>query len=164
MTIRAVADSLGYASPLLYEHFRNKEDLMAAATRQGFAELAAELSAVAPDPGSDERLLALGRAYLAFAQRAPELYRVMHGLEGTITPSEAMAEGAQQLCDGVLHELQAWERKAGVKLQDPLGSAEAIWCLVHGVASLTLAGRLEPGHEERLSDTIRALLAGWRNS
>jgi AcrR family transcriptional regulator len=43
VTIRAVAQQLGYTSPLLYEHFRDKQELLTELATGGQAALAKEI-------------------------------------------------------------------------------------------------------------------------
>src|SRR4029077_966017 len=51
VTIRAVARQLGYTSPLLYEHFRDKQELLIELAIEGHAALAKEILADLPaDP------------------------------------------------------------------------------------------------------------------
>lgn len=44
VTIRSVAHELGYASPLLYEHFRDKEDLLTEIVIDALGQLQARLT------------------------------------------------------------------------------------------------------------------------
>jgi AcrR family transcriptional regulator len=159
VTIRALADRLGYASPILYEHFRNKDEVLAAAARVGFAALEADLGAAGGESGTEARIVALGDAYVAFALREPELYRVMHGLDGAVADPATVAAGAGAVCALVMAELETWARAQGAPLPDPLAATEILWCLAHGIASLALATRTEPG---RVEAATHALLRGWR--
>jgi AcrR family transcriptional regulator len=43
VTIRAVAQQLGYTSPLLYEHFRDKQELLTELAIEGQSALAREI-------------------------------------------------------------------------------------------------------------------------
>ncbi len=43
VTIRALAGRLGYAAPVLYEHFRNKEDVLTQLAVEGLEDLKREL-------------------------------------------------------------------------------------------------------------------------
>ena len=160
-TIRAVADALGYASPVLYEHFASKEAMLAAAARRGFGTLATDLAADGLPTGTDARIVALGAAYVAFARREPELYAVMHGLDGVVRP-EAISPEASGVVGIAAAELARWAEANEVAMPDPFASTEALWCLVHGIASLALAGRLRAGEEALTETTVSALLAGWR--
>lgn len=163
VTIRAVADELGYTSPLLYEHFRNKEELLAAAARRGFGELETRLREIGSVEG-DARIVALGVAYLDFAHEKPESYRVMHGLDGASTDPKVVGAGAWAVCDLVSREFTAWARKEEVHGLDPLATTELLWCLVHGIASLCLADRLDVSGTARIEVGVRILLAGLRTT
>src|SRR5437868_12317773 len=78
VTTRRLAERVEYSQPVLYSHFAGKGAIMAAVAVEGFADLAAELRAVrlaAADPA--EALIAVGAAYVAFAERRPALYDAM---------------------------------------------------------------------------------------
>ena len=162
VTIRAVADALGYASPLLYEHFAGKEAMLVAAARRGFGALAEDLADVSGEPGSDARIVALGVAYVAYARREPELYRVMHGLDGVVAQPGAIAAEASGVVEIAAGELSRWAGANGVAMPDPFAATEALWCLVHGIASLALADRLTTDPTTLTESMVEALVAGWR--
>jgi AcrR family transcriptional regulator len=44
VTIRAIAQQLGYTSPLLYEHFRDKEEILTELAIEGQLSLAKDLA------------------------------------------------------------------------------------------------------------------------
>jgi AcrR family transcriptional regulator len=142
---------------VLYSHFSGKNAIIRAVALQGFAELAAALRA-ARQPAADPQaaLLALARAYLAFAQANPALYEAMFTLADLPfaqpeTPAP-VREGFAELC-------QALTPLAGDRDLDILG--EITWSTLHGLATLTRSHRLRPGHEqERLSLLIQQLTTG----
>lgn len=161
VTIRAIGDELGYASPIIYEHFKNKEATIAAAARHGFQELAIALTSAKGEPGTDDRIVSLAHTYVAFAQRHPELYRVMHGMDGAETDAVTISEGAGLVC-GIAHgEIVKWVEQTKAPVPDSLAATEALWCLVHGIVALTLARRLERADDAGTEYAVRAILAGW---
>lgn len=163
VTIRAIADALGYASPLIYEHFRSKEDAFDEIARLGFAELEASLADFTAPEGTTDRIVGMGIAYVEFARRSPELYRVMHGMDGVVLNGPALAEGAHRVCLLAERELKAWAEAEGVSLPHLLEATETMWCLLHGIATLTLVGRLTSDQAPQVRRAVQGLLAGWRN-
>jgi len=159
VTIRAIAVDLGYTSPLIYEHFKNKEDAIAEAARRGFVELAEVLRDVEGASGTEVRLRAMAEAYVQFARRCPELYQVMHGLDGAVTDPAIIAEGAKDVCELVARELGAWAETMPTRMPNPLAATELLWCLVHGIATLTLTGRIVGPNA---SNAVQTLLDGWK--
>lgn len=83
VTMRKVADRIEYSPPTIYEHFPSKEAILSDLMRQGFRLLLVELQTVhAAAHDSEAALLAMARVYWNFAWEYPELYQVMHGLDG----------------------------------------------------------------------------------
>jgi len=81
ITLRSVARRVGIAAPSIYRHFPDQPAIMLAVVRSAFAELDEQLR-TAVDAAGDaprERLTALCRSYLEFAQSHPGRYRTMCG-------------------------------------------------------------------------------------
>jgi AcrR family transcriptional regulator len=186
VTIRRVADDLGYTSPLIYEHFRDKGDALAAILHEGFGALAADMAAAAARPvdpaDPDAYALGVAEAYLAFARRDPAVYQLMNGMGGvSLDPAETV-RGAHLTCEVGVGALESWAQAAGVRFPDALAATEVLWCALHGVTCLAIAGRLDAAHqsgpaggapaEDAPADDAHAdallrrathtLLAGWR--
>jgi AcrR family transcriptional regulator len=133
---------------------------------QGFESvLLAMQMAKAQHEQPEEQLLAMTRAYWAFAFRCPELYQVMHGLGGVSfshadTPADARAIFA------LLREtLYAWMQAEGVAIAEPDAAIDAIWGLVHGLITLTMMGRIARGEQRArriMEQTILDLLHAWQ--
>ncbi|MGY8992796.1 MAG: TetR/AcrR family transcriptional regulator [Rhodospirillales bacterium] len=78
LTMRALADRADVSRTAPYRHFAGKQGLLAAVAAQGFKTLDGEL-AKASDAHGDftDRQLAMGKAYLAFARRYAQVFRLM---------------------------------------------------------------------------------------
>ena len=78
VTTRRLAGLIDYSQPVLYSHFKNKADIMAAVAHRGFEELARRLKAATArgtgDPGVLRNVCA---AYLDFANARPVVYEAM---------------------------------------------------------------------------------------
>lgn len=183
VTIRRVASALGYTSPLIYEHFRDKGDALAAVLHEGFDALVAELAAAAAAPldpaAPDEYVHALAETYFAFARREPAVYQLMNGMGGVAVDPVDTARGAELTGGIAVDALRRWSGAAGVRLPDPLEATEVLWCALHGITCLAIIGRLDDVHQQAAGDAsvgydadahtdallhqaVRALLAGWR--
>ena len=78
-TFADAARSAGVSPAAPYRHFRDRDELLADVARRGFEQFAAAL-AKAWDEGKPDVMSAfdrLGKAYLAFAKRAPAYYSAM---------------------------------------------------------------------------------------
>ncbi|QMU79581.1 TetR/AcrR family transcriptional regulator [Streptacidiphilus sp. PB12-B1b] len=139
VTTRRLAERIEYSQPVLYSHFRGKNEIVAAVALEGFTELAAALRAAAPQGAADRQaVIALARAYTDFAAANPALYDAMFSLDNGLafadeaTPAP-LREGFQALLDPLADHAHP---------NDPGLFAETFWAALHGLATLTRAGRL----------------------
>ena len=166
VTVRRIAERIGYTNPIVYEHFGSKDDVLVELLRQGFAELLEGIEAArgkAADP--EEALVGMAHAYVGFARTAPDLYQVMYGLGGVpFGVSETWREGwevGHAIGAAVEEILQGYGRDPG-DAQDPV---LMLWGQVHGLVALAMAGRLEGGYDQadRLTErSVRDALVAWR--
>ena len=116
-----------------YNHFRDKEALLLEIVVLGNHTLEAELCAAVQDIGKNrEKLVAVYLAYIAFAERHPDLFAVMFqsGIDKEKHP-EVHASASRAFAVG-LEVAMRIERspEAGEDL------ALAVWTMAHGFASL----------------------------
>lgn len=77
VSIRSVAQQVGVTPPSIYLHFADKDALLDAVCARYFEKLDEEMQAVSAGAGSAiEVLRAQGLAYIQFALKTPELYRI----------------------------------------------------------------------------------------
>jgi len=166
VTTRKVAERIEYSQPTIYEYFDNKEAILMALLSQGFEQvLSAMRSAKAQHEQPEAQLLAMSRAYWAFAFRCPELYQVMHGLGG-VSFSHAETPADARAIFALLREtLQSWIQTNHVVMEEPDAAIDAIWGLVHGLITLAMMGRIAQGEQRAkqiMEQTILDLLHAWR--
>jgi AcrR family transcriptional regulator len=156
VTIRRIADRLEYTSPILYQHFAGKDALLRELVVEGFRQVTQRLRAVATQP-PDRLVPALAGTYWDFAFDVPELYQVMHGLDGVPfgtadTPPEAIETFA--LCRDALLRVAA---ARGVALDDPDGTTDTFWACLHGFVSLAMSHRIAGPRERARRLMLRAV-------
>lgn len=151
LTIRAVAQDVGYSAGALYEYFDSKEDILAALYFDGSEGLAGHCERTATallERGSAvDALIALGHAYRSYALSHPELYRLVFGGLKTL-PEPPEVDCAEESHGGFDVLMQVAAR--GVTEQSmvdlpPAVIAAAAWSAVHGFVSLELTGHLTGG-------------------
>ena len=167
VTVRKIAERVGYRAPVVYEYFESKDDLLLELLRRGFADLAGAVRAAREDASDPEgALYGVARAYLRFAWDSPDLYQVMYGLGGvSFAASETWKEG-QRVGDEVGLAVEEAMRGCRKEATDVAGEVLALWAAVHGLVALTMAGRMEGGEEqaERLGKkAVRDALLAWRS-
>ncbi len=166
VTVRKIAERVGYRAPVVYEYFASKDDLLLELLRRGFAALAEAVRAAREDSSDPEgALYGVARAYLRFAWDFPDLYQVMYGLGGvSFAASETWEEG-QRVGDEVGRVVEEVLRGYGKATTDAEEEVLALWAAVHGLVALTMAGRIQGGEAqaERLGEkVVRDALLTWR--
>lgn len=157
VTTRRLAERIEYSQPVLYSHFRGKREIIGAVALEGAAEMAAALRAAtsaAESPGA--RVTALARAYLDFAERNPAVYDAMFQLDGGL--AFAHEDTPEPLKDAFAALLENLGEVAGDGVHPALFT-EAFWAALHGLATLTRAGRLPPEDTERRVELLVDRLA-----
>lgn len=163
VTLRAIAREMGCSPMTPYRYFRDRDEIFAAVRVAAYQEFAdAQQAAIQPGQTPLERLAALGRAYIEFALRRPDAYRLQFSL------SQPSADGYPELREGEilawLPLLQAVEGAidSGDLEGDPQTLAHLLWISTHGLVSLHLAGKLVmgPGLYDLLPPLLATLLRG----
>lgn len=166
VTTRKVAERIEYSQPTIYEYFENKEAILFALLRYGYEQLVAVVQ-VAFDSTDDPeaRLLAMSGAYWDFAFRSPELYQVMHGLAGLPfgwhpEPPEEVKRSFRLAREAI----EQWAASKGVEILHIDDLVEARRGVIHGLVTLTMAGRITGGPERAkaiFQETMRDLHFAW---
>ncbi|GAA3482131.1 TetR/AcrR family transcriptional regulator [Streptomyces yanii] len=157
VTTRRLAERIEYSQPVLYSHFRGKREIIGAVALEGAAEMAAAVRAAASAANSPrERVAALARAYLDFAERNPAVYDALFQLDGGL--AYAQEDTPEPLKDAFAALMESLGEVAGDGV-DPGLFTEVFWASLHGLATLTRAGRLLPEYAEQRVELLVDRLA-----
>lgn len=167
LTMRAVAEAVGYSPAALYEYFDSKNDILEALYFRGAEGLDGRtrqiLAAVGPHASLLERMGLAARAYRGYALEHPDLYRLIFShtspQTGVLPTGQGYDDSSFSALVGLLREAHERGEISGA---DPLHLAAALWAFVHGFVMLELTGRLpsEPaGVPDALFETGLELLA-----
>uniref|UniRef100_A0AAU3H2D3 TetR/AcrR family transcriptional regulator n=1 Tax=Streptomyces sp. NBC_01401 TaxID=2903854 RepID=A0AAU3H2D3_9ACTN len=157
VTTRRLAERIEYSQPVLYSHFRGKREIIGAVALEGASEMAAAVRAATSavdDPRA--RVTALARAYLDFAERHPAVYDAMFRLDGGL--AFAREDTPEPLKDAFAALLECLGEVAGDAVHPALFT-EVFWAALHGLATLTPAGRLLPDEAEQRVELLVDRLA-----
>jgi AcrR family transcriptional regulator len=143
LSMREVARRAGVSHQAPYHHFGDREGILAAIAIEGFAALREGMvKAIAGigDPG--DRLTAVGGSYVDFALRNPAHFQLMFRSD-VVDPArhptlKRRADAAFDLLVAVVSEVVEARGRG-----QPLPLAVAAWALAHGLATLTLEGKLQ---------------------
>ncbi len=167
LSARKLAAAIGYTQGTLYLVFRNLDDLILQFNGRTLDRMHRTLAEQAAGCGSPEQcVLALGQAYIRFAETNPRLWGALY--EHQTRPGEAVPDWYRAKVDRMFQLVVT----ALGPLAPDLGSEEldlaahALWSGVHGICILAQTGTLESQGEltaTALSESlIRNYLRGLR--
>ena len=164
LTLRDLARRTGVTHAAPHHHFRDKTALLTALSIEGWALLDQAMTAAKEQVGASplERLLAVGRAYILFADQHRDYFAVMLRPETFQAPDcELRDEDCQGAAWRHLIEGLAACQQAGVAPRgDLLPIALHLWSLVHGLATMWVMGTLGPAFVEGLAATGETMPGG----
>ena len=141
MTVRRLADAIGFSQPVLYGHFPDgREGIVRAVAIQGFTELTGALSGGRPNATARSRVQRVAKHYLAFAREHPAVYEAMFSMPiglpfGTPDSPPALRESFAPILAAV------------GRVGDSESHAELLWSALHGLVELGKSKRLRASHE-----------------
>lgn len=166
VTMRKIADKIEYSVGTIYLYFNDKSEIFFELHKRGFAEFYKKQLSVQHIKDPIERLKAHGEAYIRFAMDFPEYYDVMFISRTPTKEIKKFKDWEEGLRTYELLKLnikQAME--AGhFKNVDLEVAAFSLWSFVHGIASLSIRGRLAMMPEEFLQFIISGALEFFSRS
>ncbi|WP_073055245.1 TetR/AcrR family transcriptional regulator [Kaistia soli] len=142
LTVRRVAERIGYAPGTLYNLFDNLDALIVTMNGETLERLRAALAMAAATDDDAARPSALVDAYFDFVESEPQLWSVLfeHRLpEGTSLP-DWYRDGLAGLVDGAVAALapvmKAWPEPSRRE------AVVAMWGALHGISTLAVSGKL----------------------
>ncbi|GFE67007.1 hypothetical protein KIN_40810 [Litoreibacter roseus] len=143
LSVAAIARALKVSTAAPYKHFPNRAALVHAVGAHGMQDLGKAMAEAAQPKNGSERVVAIGKAYLSFARKEPNLFATMFG--------EAMTDLKTIEADALRsagHDTFAVLRKEvaivlDVDFDAPIAgeTAYALWSMVHGQSVLALDNR-----------------------
>jgi AcrR family transcriptional regulator len=157
VSIRSVAERVGVTPPSIYLHFADKDALLDAVCARYFEKLDEEMQQAAAGRTSTlEVLRAQGLAYVRFATKTPELYRIATMGEGNPGSDVDMALNSSAFMH-MRATVQALTDEGIFAPNDPTTTALEMWSVAHGVASLMISKPYLPwGDIEQFADRVLA--------
>jgi AcrR family transcriptional regulator len=160
ITIRAVAKSLGVSHAAPYNHFADKEALLAAVAIRGFETLRTRVEAARAAETGDagDELIAAGLAYVLFAAEKPALFRLMFGPRKAAARADDIQTAAAAAYDALVDIIRPGCENGSFRPIDPETAAFAAWSLVHGMAQLAIdrSGSLTPEDRDGIAARLQA--------
>ncbi|PJJ79585.1 AcrR family transcriptional regulator [Mucilaginibacter auburnensis] len=144
-TIRAIAKNIDYSVGTVYFYFKDKNEILNALHTQGFSQLGLQFSVLKNVNHPMERLMAMGRLYIAFALENPDMYELMFTLK---EPMEVLDSKEHEQWDEGISAFRALKDTVNACIKaghfnghtaEPL--TYMIWSVVHGMCSLYISKR-----------------------
>lgn len=166
LSLRKLAGLAGVSHNAPYMHFKTKDALLDAVAANGFERLreaigqAGGSESFTPQTWRPRVLDGLG-AYVAFAQKNPALYSLMHR-PAQVEGAAVVAAGEGTL-DSLSSTLEAGQSMGLVRAGSARDQALWVWSTLHGLAGITSVNREvfgQHGPEEVTSTVLEALLDG----
>lgn len=160
VSIRKIADAIGYSLPVVYTHFENKDAILEEFIKIGFCSLNAELlKAKKADHTPEEQLAVLADAYFKFAFTQREYYQMMFGLG--MPSCDRVAEISEiaafsELIFGCLNEIKPALSPDLIYLK-----FQTFWSIVHGLSAINLSNMSTTPNERQqlvLKDAIQGFI------
>lgn len=168
LSMRKIADAIGYSATSIYLHFDGKDALLHALIHEGMMHLHEDLGEAADLFPEDplRRLRALCRCFVTFGLENPEYYEIMFQLHPERMeryPPEKYREARSNL-DYFVRALREGAKKDLFDVEDPTVLASTMWASLHGTVSLLLAERVDAriDPETFIEAAIRRTLRGCR--
>ena len=141
-SLRKVAERIGYSPTTIYLYFRDKDDLLFTVVDEGYIRFGQQLAAAATSTDDPwERIISLGRAYVAFGLQNPVYYQLMFLQRVDFLTHEQAGKSQPRLATFLVLQ-QAVQQAIDAGVLRP-GNAEnysdVLWAVVHGMVSLAIS-------------------------
>jgi AcrR family transcriptional regulator len=142
VSMRDIAGEVGCSVSSLYLHFDSRDALIHTLIDEGYERWYGEMLAVAerePEPWA--RLEAIARRYVEFGVAEPELYEIMYMFN-----PRSMERLPRELFRRIRAYFHPWSetvKACGVKGDQSVVVATAVWTSLHGAVSTLLTQRLD---------------------
>ena len=159
LSLRVLAKRLGVSPGAPYRHFKTKDVLLRELVWNGLEELNASYSDARKKFKEPKKVLHHAcKAYLEFASKSPVLYRLIFMTDlHEVETSREQRRGEEGVNAFRIFE----EIVSQVHSADTHDIAVAIWCTLHGLATLKINGTIhELADAEKIEDRIlRSIMA-----
>ena len=136
VTMRRIAEAIEYSPTTIYNHFKDKDDLVNALCHEEFSQLFGALDLGVPARDPVEWIRQIGGAYAAFGLANPNHYRFMFMTQ--IREGHEVSEPGRQSFD-ILRTAVARAIKSGAFVKGDIDHmAQVLWASIHGAVALLI--------------------------
>lgn len=133
----------GVSTAAPYKHFKSKEEMLNAVTYDGMLRHREQMIEALSEyeRGSLDRIIALGRVYVRFAQAEPGVFRLMFALSEGHAENEILVQTGDDTFELVQLEVARCRGREVIE-PDDVHRAFLLWSFVHGLSFLMIDGKL----------------------
>ena len=144
-SLRAVAKRAGVSHAAPAHHFGHSRGLLTALAARGYERLLAAQTRREEQAGSDpqQQIMASALGYVAFAMERPDLFRLMFNSAVPDRSDARFFDVALSVFDRLVRHTRALNGHDPYDDQQSMLDLMASWAVVHGLAELIIAGRVE---------------------
>lgn len=146
LSLRQLAKEIGVSHNAPYQHFPDKESLIAALAERGFQQLGEAIDeATATRLPSDPvaRLIAVAQCYVAFMAQNPAYMDVMFGSFPHMDYA-TLSGAAIATLDKLVALVVEGQHHGVIREGDAQLMAGAVWSMVHGISGIFIARKFAP--------------------
>lgn len=163
LSVRKVADRIGYTAGMLYHVFSNLDDLILQANADTLAQLLADMNET-PAPSPRQQLHHMAQVYVTMAREQTALWKMvfMHQMQnGAQVPSWYLEKTAELFArvESRMAELAKHQAPEQIHL-----AARTLWGSVHGIAMLAADDKLVVAGDVDEQAMMESLLQHYLNS
>lgn len=151
-SIRNIADQIEYSPGTIYLYFKDKDAIFHELHKEGFQLLRnSKMQVLQEIKDPFERLIAMGKGYLDFAQENPDYYDLMFVITNpmeALEDKECWLEG-QSAFDILVSVVDECIKQGRFKGHDAENLAYTVWSTLHGMVTINIRGRCMVISEEK---------------
>ncbi len=158
INMRDLAGRVGVSATAIYHYFSSKGELMRTLRLRAVELLNRRIRAINHDLPGPQFLSALGREYLDFADKNPNLYRLV--FEAPLDDESSTDHSVFYYTYRAARDALQNMAEAGKMPTDPRYGAMMGWTMLHGFSSLMMSGVLPPA-EGMSRETLREVFMSF---
>ena len=166
LSLRELAREAGVSHGAPRRHFADRQALLDALAKAGFARLGAELRGAVAGAGEDfqARLSATAAAYIRFATRDAALLELMFAGKHR-EPSGSLQVAAEEAFAVLFELIEQGQAEGALEPGEPERVGLVLFATIQGIAALVTGGMIDAGSLDALvADAIAHFLRGSRTA
>ena len=145
-SIRAIAEKIEYSPATIYLYYKDKNEIVHALHQEGFKLLIQHFEVLNTIPSAFERLKAMGKAYIQFALKHPDVYQLIFSMKEPLAhmdQSEIEWDEGDASFQLLMATVRACQEEGYFKGIEVVGLSFVIWTTMHGLCTLRTSGHME---------------------